>query len=561
METRAKARRLAWSTALFSAATGLSRVLGLIREIVAANYFGARGPINAFTVAFQIPNLIRALVADAALSSAFVPVFSELLEKGEKARAWRVASTIFWLFLLVGGGVTALFILVAPLFMPLLTGAYDDLTVTLSQILFPIVVLLGMFGIVTGILNSYDEFSIPALTPVAWNLAIIAGLIFGVPRADTETGKLYVYAGSILIGTVIQLLLPLPWLRGLDGRLRLALDIRDPAVKQVFPLMVPVTLGLGLINVNAVVGTIVASKWIDPFISPNAIDKAFRIYMLPQGMFSVAVATVLFPTLARLATRGDLAGVRNTMPSACARSTSSCCPPPPSRSSWPSRSSACSTSAARSSRADPRRRRRARRLLGRAHLQRDDADAEPGLLQPAEPWIPTVIALANLALNVALYAVFYRVGTWGIPFSISLANIAGVGMLLFALRRTIGRIDLSETVRSFVLVCRVRPARSHELRRLARPRRGPRPLLPRATRLPQSSRSLPAAPSTWQRAGCSGCASWRRYSPCGAAGAKADHAWTRTRSATSRSSPISTMGSRRWPIASCRRPIPSPTAT
>ena len=84
METRADRRRLAWSTAIFSAATGLSRVLGLVREIVAANYFGARGSINAFTIAFQIPNLVRALVADAALSSAFVPVFSELLEKGER---------------------------------------------------------------------------------------------------------------------------------------------------------------------------------------------------------------------------------------------------------------------------------------------------------------------------------------------------------------------------------------------------------------------------------------------------------------------------------------------
>src|SRR5215207_4387589 len=104
VETRAHARRLALSTAIFAAATGLSRVLGLVREIVAANYFGARGPINAFTVAFQIPNLLRALVADAALSSAFVPVFGELIEKGEKARAWRVASTLFWLFLL---GLTA----------------------------------------------------------------------------------------------------------------------------------------------------------------------------------------------------------------------------------------------------------------------------------------------------------------------------------------------------------------------------------------------------------------------------------------------------------------------
>src|SRR5687767_15923622 len=145
-ERASTARRLALSPAVFSAATGLSRLLGLLREIVAANYFGVRGPINAFTVAFQIPNLVRALVADAALSSAFVPVFSELLEKGERARAWRVASTIFWLFLLVGSGVTALFILVAPLLMPALTGAYDDLTVTLSQILFLIVVLLGMFG-------------------------------------------------------------------------------------------------------------------------------------------------------------------------------------------------------------------------------------------------------------------------------------------------------------------------------------------------------------------------------------------------------------------------------
>src|ERR687896_2144898 len=185
----ATARRLALSTAIFSAATGLSRVLGLLREIVAANYFGARGAINAFTVAFQIPNLVRALVADAAVSSAFVPVFSELIEKGERVRAWRVASTVFWLFLVVVGGLTALFVLAAPVLMPPLTNAYDDLTVTLSQILFPIVVLIGLFGIVTGILNSYDRFSVPALTPVFWNLAIIAGLVLGVPRADSDSGK------------------------------------------------------------------------------------------------------------------------------------------------------------------------------------------------------------------------------------------------------------------------------------------------------------------------------------------------------------------------------------
>ena len=186
----ATVRRLAWSPAIFSAATGLSRVLGLAREIVVANYFGARGPINAFTVAFQIPNLVRALVADAALSSAFVPVFSELLEKGDRARAWRVASTLFWLLLLGLSGLTALFILAAPLLVPPMTDAYDDLAVTLSQILFPIVALLGVSGIVVGVLNSYEHFTVPALTPVFWNLAIIAGLVIGVPRADSAEAEL-----------------------------------------------------------------------------------------------------------------------------------------------------------------------------------------------------------------------------------------------------------------------------------------------------------------------------------------------------------------------------------
>jgi putative peptidoglycan lipid II flippase len=136
-------RRLAWSAAIFSIATGISRVLGLIRDVIASYYFGARGPINAFTVAFQIPNLIRVLVGDAALSGAFVPVFNELLEKGERARAWRVASSILWLLILVLTAVTAVFILLAPVIMPPLTKEYDELAVTLSQILFPIVVLLG----------------------------------------------------------------------------------------------------------------------------------------------------------------------------------------------------------------------------------------------------------------------------------------------------------------------------------------------------------------------------------------------------------------------------------
>ena len=450
MEQRAWGRRLAWSTAIFSLATGLSRILGLFREVVVAGYFGARGPINAFTIAFQVPNLLRALVADSALSAAFVPVFSELLEKGERARAWRVASTLFWLLLLALGGLTALFILLSPLVIPPLTDAYDDLAVTLSQILFPIVVLLGLSGLIVGILNSYEHFSVPALTPVAWNLVIIVGLVIGVPRAETASGELYVYAGSIVVGTIVQVLLPIPWLRGRDGRLRLAIDVRDPAVKQVFQLMLPVTLGLGLINVNAVIGTVFASKLIDPTVSPNAIDKAFRVYMLPQGMFSVAVATVLFPALSRLAARNDLEGFRATVGLGIRQINFLLVPA----------SVFCAVLA------EPI----VRLLYERKQFDPDETPIVAGALAAfslglafngmmlmlnrgffslQRPWTPTAVALGNVALNTALYAVFYRVGTWGIPLSISLANIAATLALLALLRRRLGRIELGESLRSF----------------------------------------------------------------------------------------------------------------
>ena len=317
-------RRLARSTAIFSLATGLSRIAGLIREVVAAYYFGAAGKINAFTVAFQVPNLIRALVADAALSSAFVPVFTELQERGERQRAWRVAASLFWIVLLGLSALTAIYIVIAPWVIGLFgdPGGDKQLAIGLSRVLFPIVTLLGVSGIVVGILNSYERFTVPALSPIFWNLAIIVGLVLGVPNAKTIDAKLYVYAISIVIGTVIQVLLPMPWLRGLDGKLRVLIDWRDPAVWRVLKLMLPVTLGLGLINFNAVVDSIFASRLIDPELSPTAIDKAFRLYMLPQGIFSVAITTVLFPSLSRLAARGDQAGFRNTLASGCGRSRS-----------------------------------------------------------------------------------------------------------------------------------------------------------------------------------------------------------------------------------------------
>ena len=442
-------RRLAWSTAIFSLATGLSRVLGLVREIFSAYYFGTSGRINAFTVAFQIPNLIRSLVADAALSSAFVPVFTDLLEQGDKKRAWRVASSLFWIMLLGLGALSALFILLAPIvIIPFGNpGGDKELAANLARVLFPIVAMLGASGIVVGILNSYDHFTVPALTPVFWNLAIILGLVLGVPHAHGTSGKLYIYAGSILVGTLIQVLLPMPWLRGLDDRLRVVIDWRDPAVRRVFKMMLPVTLGLGLINFNAFVDTIFASRLIDANQAPTAIDKAFRIYMLPQGMFSVAIATVLFPSLARLVSRADMDGFRDTVAKGVRQIGFMLIP----------------ASIVTAVLAEPM----VRLIYQRGAFDKAQTPVVAAALAAfsaglafngamlmlnraffslQQNWIPTWIALGNLALNAALDAVFYRFGVWGIPLATSIVNIVGTAALLYVLRRQLGgRLGFDET--------------------------------------------------------------------------------------------------------------------
>ena len=308
--------RLAFSTAFFSFATGLSRIAGLIREVVAASYFGVKGPMSAFTIAFQVPNLVRALFADAALQGAFVPVFTELLEKGERKEAFRVASALFFLICIVLGGLTALFILVAPVVMPLFTPGFDDepalrdLTFGLSRLMFPIVLLLALSGLVVGMLNSLEHFSVPALAPLAWNFVIIGALVGLVPVLPAED-EIYAYAIGVLAGTIVQLVLPMPWLRGRGASFSVSFDFRNPYVIRVLKLMLPVTIALGLINfsllINSFFGTLVQEE------APAAIDKAFRIYMLPQGLFSVAIATILFPTLARFAARGAVDDLRRTM--------------------------------------------------------------------------------------------------------------------------------------------------------------------------------------------------------------------------------------------------------
>jgi putative peptidoglycan lipid II flippase len=305
-------RRIALSTAIFAGATALSRIAGLGREVVQAAFFATSPAISAFTLASQVPNLFSNLFSQAALSAAFVPVFTEMLHEGRKREAFRLAATLFWVILIVLGALTLLWMALAGLVVPLFTGADipSGLTAGLSRVLFPVVLLLSLTGLLVGILQSYDEFTIPALAPLVWNLVILVLLIVLRPSFH-GANQVYAYAIAWLAATVVQFFMVASALRRIDFRLGFHLDWRDPRVRKVLILFLPVTMSIGIVNldifINAGFGSLVSSG------APAAINDAFRIYMLPQGIFSVAVATVLFPTLSRLAARRDPVGMRRTL--------------------------------------------------------------------------------------------------------------------------------------------------------------------------------------------------------------------------------------------------------
>ena len=449
--------RRARNTAIFSVLTGLSRVAGLAREIVARSYFGTSGAMSAFTLAFQVPNLIRALVADAALSSAFVPVFSELLENKRRREAMQLASALAGLLLVALTALTLLFILVAPVLMPLFTGAestpaLDTLTVGLSQVLFPIVVLLGLNGLVVGILNAHEHFTIPALAPLVWNVVIIGGLVGLTPLFEGDQ-QLYGYAIGVLAGTTVQLVMCLPQLRRIGYPLRISFDFRrDPRVRQVLVLMLPVSLGLGLINVslliNSLIGFLVSEE------APAAIDAAFRIYMLPQGMFSVAVATVLFPALSRLATRRDAPGLRALIGSGMRQISLLLIP----------------SAAAFVALSTP---------IVRLIYERGDFDAEStrqvsealfwfsfslpvsgitllltrSFFSLQRPWLPTRLALWSILVNAVVSLALYKpMGIGGVVLGTTVSNVVLTVLEARRLREGLGGLELTRTLKAMLLM-------------------------------------------------------------------------------------------------------------
>ncbi|NLV71751.1 MAG: murein biosynthesis integral membrane protein MurJ [Actinobacteria bacterium] len=315
-------RRLAMAAGFLMLATAGSRILGLVREIVMVGYLGMDAEMGGFTVAMKVPNLIRTLLADTALSAAFIPVFSGLLEKERRREAWQTAFTVTVLATGVLGVVTVLGMIFAPevvkVVAPGWSSKYPDtveLTISLMRVMFPTVMVMGIAGIFMGILNSYDHFTMPAVAPIVWNVIII-----GVVVVFSDKYGIQALAWGVMLGTVAELLIQVPsvwkrrWKRGGDGWVgppdgaatatatpagpsawRLAL--RSAEVRRVGILLGPVILSLGIVNFNSFIGTVVAALIGEA--APAYIDKAFRLFQLPQGMFAIAIGTVLFPALSR----------------------------------------------------------------------------------------------------------------------------------------------------------------------------------------------------------------------------------------------------------------------
>jgi putative peptidoglycan lipid II flippase len=366
-------KRLALAAAFLVVATAGSRILGLIREIVMVSYLGMGEEMGGFTVAMKVPNLVRTLLADTALSAAFIPVFSSLLEKERRREAWQVAFTVTVASTVALGVITVLGMVFAPevirVVAPTWTEDHPALvswTVDLMRIMFPTVVVMGLAGVFMGILNSYNHFTMPAVAPIVWNIIIIAVVAIFSGRYGFQA-----LAWGVMLGTIAELLLQVPpvwkrrWRRGVDPRdkepgegaltaagasaaARAAVSTadeapgtaaapvasaaaggaaagvtapavaspwrmawRNPEVRQVWVLLGPVILSLGIINFNSFIGTIVAT-----LIGPEApayIDKAFRLFQLPQGMFAIAIGTVLFPALSRHGAAGRMAEFRDDL--------------------------------------------------------------------------------------------------------------------------------------------------------------------------------------------------------------------------------------------------------
>lgn len=295
-----------------------SRVLGLVRDQVLASMFGAGNAMDAFNVAFRIPNLVRDLFAEGAMSAAFVPVFMRQLTIGGKPAAWRLGNNVINALLLVTGVVVILGIMFARPLVGVFAADYAsvpgklELTVLLTRIMLPFLTLVAIAAALMGMLNSLHLFFVPALAPAMFNVATIVCALTLVPvMAHAGWPPITAIAIGTLVGGLAQLSLQWPLIRGQGFRYEPVLNWREEGLRRVLLMMGPGTIGLAATQVNVFVNTVLATG--EGTGAVSWLNYAFRLMYLPTGLFGVSIATATVPAVSRHAARSDHVAVRATL--------------------------------------------------------------------------------------------------------------------------------------------------------------------------------------------------------------------------------------------------------
>ncbi len=314
---------LAAAAALMVTAVFLSAVTGLIRVMLLNWRFGIEGEVNAYVQAFRIPDFIYFLMAGGALRTGFVPVFTEYIARNRVAQAWKTFSSTLWLLVIFGTILTGLGMLFAPhLARVVAPGWVDshpdllDLCVWIMRVMFPAQIFFVIGGLLMGTLNALKHFLWPAAGPIIYNLMIISAILLAPMLWGVST-----LAYAVLLGALLgSLLVQIPPLRRLGGRLLMLFDPGDEGMHRVIKLALPIVFGLAVAEINLIITTALATK-VDPTHGPMILEDANRLWKLPTRVFGAGIAIALFPTLAEHYATGALAafrrdfsfGMRNTL--------------------------------------------------------------------------------------------------------------------------------------------------------------------------------------------------------------------------------------------------------
>jgi len=309
---------LARHAGVTGAATLASRLLGLARDQVLAWFFGASNEMDAFVVAFRVPNLVRDLFAEGAMSAAFVPTFTRQLTLKGKADAWRLANNVLTALLLSTGALVVLGIAFARPLIDIYAGDFAsvpgklELTVRLTRVMLPFLPMVAVAAAMMGMLNSLHHYFVPALSPAMFNVATIAGAFVLVPMMPPlGLPPIMAVAIAALAGGLGRIAIQWPSLRREGYRYAPMFDPRDPVLRRVLILMGPGTIGLAATQVNLFVNTLLATS--QGTGAASWLTYAFRLMYLPIGLFGVSIGTAVLPAVSRHAAVGDTAGIRNTV--------------------------------------------------------------------------------------------------------------------------------------------------------------------------------------------------------------------------------------------------------